>query len=442
MSENISANQKSTKTDQKKTVTGGERDNSIGTIVSDRCEYEILGEIGTGSYGEVFRAKCIFKTSDDQEPQTDLCAIKRFKSCAQPESYGVAATTLRELQVLQSLSHTNIIKIRDIVLHRSNDKLNTKTKDIYAVFNLCDTDLRKHVSKLEGTRKRHQVKNKLSPQDKSFQPFEMAKYLDHVKRIMFQTLMGLAHSHSRRVIHRDLKPANIFLLFPGNNDRLLATCVVKIGDFGLARAARIPIPPLTRDIATLWYRAPEILLGSNKYSSSVDIWSLGCIMAEIVRVSPLFFGECELETLLQIFKVLGTPTPDRLKSLTDLEYFVAKLPKWTVDVIDSLANCCKGLDSEGVDLLSKMLELNPETRITARDALVHPWFDSIDKSEYTYWNDGVPDWVTSKTVKRQRTQKSMSSTRKSIKIIETLASDPDLERKPLNRRKKSSASRP
>jgi len=437
MTENIRKNHKTIAQESDKDNNTDVDNKNIGIIVSDKCEYEIIGEIGTGSYGEVFRAKCRYKSSNETDPQTDLCAIKRFKSCSQLESYGVAATTLRELQVLQSLSHTNIIKIRDIVLQKSTDKSMSKTKDIYAVFNLCDTDLRKHVSKLEGTRKRHQIKTKSIGSEKIFHPYEQSKYLDHVKRIIFQTLMGLAHSHSRRVIHRDLKPANIFLIYSNSAEKLLSSCIVKIGDFGLARAARIPIPPLTRDIATLWYRAPEILLGTNKYSSTVDIWSLGCIMAELIRVNPLFFGECELETLLQIFKVLGTPTPEKLKSLTELEYFIEKMPKWSVNINESLSNCCRGLDSDGVDLLSRMLELDPETRITARDAVIHPWFDSLDKSEFTYWNDGVPDWVVSKTIKRQRAQKSIRNTRKSIKIIQTLAADPELERKTIRRRKKS-----
>lgn len=400
---------------------------SYGVLHGDECDYELISELGTGSYGEVFKAKCVYHNSNENSEDVEYCAIKRYKSSHSPESYGIAATTLRELQVLQTLCHINIIKVKDIILQKSEQQDDKKYKDVFAVFNLCDTDLRRHIYKLEGIRRRQQNSGKTLKIDKPFHPYSTTDYITHVKDAVFQILMGLAHCHSRRIIHRDLKPANIFLTsILGGKVNLDKFCV-KIGDFGLARAARLPIPPLTRDIATLWYRPPEILLGSTSYCTSVDIWSTGCIFAEMLKVSPLFFGECELETLLQIFKILGTPNSKELKSLTALEYFLEDFPKWKVDPVSSLTTACRGLDSKGVDLLVRMLCLEPSARITAREALLHPWFESLNKSEYTFWSDSVPDWALQKTVKRFRPQKNKPATRKSLRIVQKLNNDPTLK---------------
>ena len=129
----------------------------------------------------------------------------------------------------------------------------------------------------------------------------------HVKNLMFQLINGVNYCHSRRVIHRDLKPQN--LLVDKHGTIMHDTGVLKLADFGLARAFGIPIKTLTHEIETLWYRAPEVLLGQRQYSLGVDIWAVGCIFAELVERRPLFNGENEIEQIFKIFQFHGTPTP-------------------------------------------------------------------------------------------------------------------------------------
>jgi cyclin-dependent kinase len=119
-----------------------------------------------------------------------------------------------------------------------------------------------------------------------------------VKSFTYQLLKGIAHCHDKKILHRDLKPQN--LLISKNN-------ILKIADFGLARASGIPVKGFTHEVVTLWYRPPDVLLGSQKYTSSIDIWSVGCIFAEMVNMRPLFPGQKEGDELKRIFKVLGTP---------------------------------------------------------------------------------------------------------------------------------------
>ena len=124
---------------------------------------------------------------------------------------------------------------------------------------------------------------------------------------MFQLINGINFCHSRRIIHRDLKPQN--LLIDKNGIKFSNTGDLKIADFGLARAFGIPIKTLTHEIQTLWYRAPEVLLGQNQYSLGVDIWAVGCIFAELIEKKPLFTGDSEIDQIFKIFQFHGTPTP-------------------------------------------------------------------------------------------------------------------------------------
>ena len=140
-----------------------------------------------------------------------------------------------------------------------------------------------------------------------------------VKSFLFQLLTGIAHCHIHRVLHRDLKPQNLLINREGSklNNLLTHSCInfylligeLKLADFGLARACGIPVRSYTHEVVTLWYRAPDVLLGSHKYSTPVDIWSIGCIFAEMVTGSPLFTGTSEETQLDIIFRCLGTPDP-------------------------------------------------------------------------------------------------------------------------------------
>lgn len=144
---------------------------------------------------------------------------------------------------------------------------------------------------------------------------------DKVQAIVYQLLLALDYCHSNRVIHRDLKPQNILI----NKSDLR----IKLADFGLARTYYYPIREYTHEIITLWYRAPEILLGTEKYSQSVDIWSVGCILYELAHSKCLFCGDSEIDQLFKIFKTLGTPTDKTWPEVTQLKDFKGTFPKWT-----------------------------------------------------------------------------------------------------------------
>ncbi len=139
--------------------------------------------------------------------------------------------------------------------------------------------------------------------------------VDVIKSFSFQLLKGIAYCHSHRVLHRDLKPQNLLIDKQGH---------LKLADFGLARAFEIPIRMYTHEVVTLWYRAPEILLGSKHYSSPVDLWSTGCIIAEMFNKHPLFPGETEIDAIFRIFRALGTPNEDTWPGSSSL-------PDWSID---------------------------------------------------------------------------------------------------------------
>lgn len=152
--------------------------------------------------------------------------------------------------------------------------------------------------------------------------------------------------------------------------------MLKLADFGLARAFGIPVKNFTHEVVTLWYRAPDILMGSKDYNTSVDIWSVGCIFAEIVTKKPLFPGKNEDDQLYKIFKIRGTPTPDEWPGIQDLQGYKADFPVYEKD---NIANYVPGLDAEGIDLLEKMLVHDPTKRISAKDALKHPYLKDVPK---------------------------------------------------------------
>lgn len=173
-------------------------------------------------------------------------------------------------------------------------------------------------------------------------------------------------------MHRDLKPQNLLID--------LKSQTIKLADFGLGRVYSLPVAKYTHEVVTLWYRAPEILLGAKQYSTGVDIWSVGCILAEMVSGRPIFCGECELEQLLEIFRVLGTPNEEswpEVGELPDWHDFPVWRPQDLVTAFPALAK----LGHHGVQLFADMMQMSAKKRISALDALESPFFDDI-RDEY------------------------------------------------------------
>jgi len=213
---------------------------------------------------------------------------------------------------------------------------------------------------------------------------DLKKYLDAcgdsgldsftTKSFLYQLLDGIAYCHTHRVLHRDLKPQNLLINMEGE---------LKLADFGLARAFGIPVRNYTHEVVTLWYRAPDVLMGSRNYSTQVDIWSVGCIFAEMVNGRPLFPGISENDQLMKIFKLLGTPTTKSWPGMSELpeykEQVTGKKAAWPRYQVGGqrLAKTVRRLSKAGLDLLSQMLQFDPNKRISAEAAMLHPYFKDL-----------------------------------------------------------------
>jgi cell division cycle 2-like protein len=201
------------------------------------------------------------------------------------------------------------------------------------------------------------------------QPYSQSE----VKCLMLQLLEGTMHLHRNWVLHRDLKTSNLLL----NNRGELKIC-----DFGLARQYGRPLKPYTPLVVTLWYRAPELLLGAKEYSTAIDMWSVGCIMAELLAKEPLFNGQNEKEQIDKIFKTVGTPNENiwpGYKNLPGSKVVFTKQPynRLREKFPPTSFSGRPTLSEAGFDLLNKLLTYDPERRISAEEALRHPWFSEV-----------------------------------------------------------------
>ncbi|KAF8822881.1 putative cell-cycle-associated protein kinase CDK [Cardiosporidium cionae] len=285
-------------------------------------KYKKLEKIGEGTYGVVYKA---------EDTAGEIFALKKIRLDAEDE--GIPSTAIREISLLKELQHPNIVRLCDVI--------HTQRR-LTLVFEFLDQDLKKLLDACDGGLE--------TSTSKSF---------------LYQLLRGIAYCHKHRVLHRDLKPQNLLINREG---------ALKLADFGLARAFGIPVSNYAHEVVTLWYRAPDVLMGSKKYSTPVDIWSIGCIFAEMVNGHPLFPGNDDDDQLLTIFKTIGTPSPNEWPD-------VMTLPEWKPDFPEydgkPLHTVVPSLSVEGCDLLTKMLFLDPHQRITARQAMQHEFFDDL-----------------------------------------------------------------
>lgn len=284
--------------------------------------------IGEGAYGVVYKAL-------DKETQKYV-AMKKIR--LEVEDDGIPHTALREICILKQLDHVNIVKLEGKVWDDSR---------LYLVFTLIDTDLKSFMSNY---------------------PKDLDTNL--IRSYSSQILEGLAYIHSKGIMHRDLKPQNILISKDGG---------LKLADFGLARIFTPNLKPLTIEVVTRWYRAPEILLGCNTYSSSIDLWSTACIIAEMFLKKALFPGDNEIDQLHRIFKILGTPIHNEWKGLYSLPYWRNSFPEWSKVSLLKILRLENEVNSgySIIDLLEKMFVYDFGNRITAIDALSHPWIKNF-----------------------------------------------------------------
>ncbi|KAF2772402.1 cell division control protein 2 serine/threonine protein kinase [Teratosphaeria nubilosa] len=311
--------------------------------------YQKMEKIGEGTYGVVYKAR------DLTTPDHRIVALKKIRLEAEDE--GVPSTAIREISLLKEMNDPNIVRLLNIV-HADGHKL-------YLVFEYLDLDLKKYMEALpvsQGGRGKPLPEGVMDGRKG-----HMGLGKEMVRKFTFQLLQGTRYCHAHRILHRDLKPQNLLIDKEGN---------LKLADFGLARAFGVPLRTYTHEVVTLWYRAPEILLGGRQYSTGVDMWSVGCIFAEMATRKPLFPGDSEIDEIFKIFRILGTPTENDWPGVTSFPDFKASFPKWERKEDQELVSRdgIEMLGDQGLDLLESLLQYDPAGRISAKQSVSHPYF--------------------------------------------------------------------
>ncbi|RDD45193.1 Cyclin-dependent kinase 7 [Trichoplax sp. H2] len=279
--------------------------------------YKKIKLLGEGQFAVVYQA-------EDTHKDNKIVAVKKIKLGPRSEANdGINRTALREIKLLQELKHENIIGLLDVFGHKSNISL---------VFDYMEADLEVIIK------------------DSS-----IILTNAHIKQYIIMTLRGLEYIHSNWILHRDMKPNN--LLIDSNG-------ILKLADFGLARYFGSP---------NRWYRAPELLFGANSYGTGVDMWAVGCILAELLLRVPFLPGDSDLDQLTRIFQTLGTPIEDKWADIHKLPGYIKfkTLPAIPLNEIFTAAS------DDMLDLLRRLFEYNPSSRITATEALQMKYFFNL-----------------------------------------------------------------
>ncbi|ETW87697.1 hypothetical protein HETIRDRAFT_378853, partial [Heterobasidion irregulare TC 32-1] len=283
--------------------------------------YIQLEKLGEGTYATVYKGR--------SRTTNEIVALKEIHLDAEE---GTPSTAIREISLMKELKHVNIVRLHDVI--------HTETK-LVLIFEYCERDLKKYMD-ANGDR------GALDPVT--------------VRSFMYQLLMGTAFCHENRVLHRDLKPQNLLINRKGE---------LKLGDFGLARAFGVPVNTFSNEVVTLWYRAPDVLLGSRTYSTSIDVWSCGCIFAEMISGVPLFRGRDNNDQLLHIMRIIGTPDDRTVRKMAAESIQVKQWPRYPKIPFQQVL---PKASLQAIDLLERLLQFDPAKRITAQEALQHPYF--------------------------------------------------------------------
>ncbi|TRM61702.1 kinase-like domain-containing protein [Schizophyllum amplum] len=284
--------------------------------------------VGNGSFGVVFQAKLVGEDAGGDIAIKKVLQDKRFKN--------------RELQIMKLMSHPNVVDLR-AYFYSNGDKKD----EVYLNLML------EYVPETVYRASRHYAKLK--------QPMPMLQ----IKLYMYQLMRSLSYIHSVGICHRDIKPQNL-LLNP-------ATGVLKLCDFGSAKIL-VAGEPNVSYICSRYYRAPELIFGATNYTTNIDIWSTGCVMAELMLGQPLFPGESGIDQLVEIIKVLGTPTREQIKTMNP-NYMEHKFPQIKPHPFSKVFR--PRTSPEAIDLVAKLLEYTPSARLSAVESMVHPFFDEL-----------------------------------------------------------------
>ena len=294
-------------------------------------KYEVIGVVGegtshTGAYGVVLKCK--------HKETGEVVAIKKFKESEEDES--IRKTTLREVKILRMLKQENVVQLKEAFRRKGK---------LYLVFEYVEKNL---LELLQDS------PNGLSP--------------DEVRSYIYQLCKAIEYCHRLEVVHRDIKPENLLVS---------SQHVMKLCDFGFARTIPQKGGALTDYVATRWYRSPELLLGSVSYGKEVDIWAIGCIMGELTDGQALFPGESEIDQLFLIQKILGPLTPEQQEIFQKNPRFIGlKFPE--IPRPETLERHYAGkLPREATNFMKSLLKMDPSQRLTASEALLHPYFAPV-----------------------------------------------------------------